>query len=708
MTCGNNVSGDTQAETHGEPDPEQIAKLQAELGADYVVERELGRGGMAIVYLGQDVHIGRRVAIKLLPPELMFGHGSAFVDRFKREARTAGTLDHPNIIPIFRVSSGGKLFWYVMKYVEGESLQATLDREGQMSVKRVTTLLTPVADALDYAHRKSVIHRDVKPANILVDSDAKVTVTDFGIAKALGANSLTGSGSLLGTPHYMSPEQCSGTKLTGASDQYSLAVTAYQMFAGKVPFTGDSAVGIIKHHMLDDPPPLRDLRPDLHERVTAAIDRGLAKRAEERFASVSDFVSALQAAGAPASATRSAKAPPPKPQVRVAPRTPPDIRLGTGTAGAPRPRGIRWYEAVAAVALGFGMMLLWLKSSQPNAAAKADSSRVRPDSTAQAFAPAAETGKKTAPVETKPAARLDTPATKVPADRPPPTTNQGARQSARAGNEVKKPERPVVAPKPARLALRVTPIDAIVMRNGAPVRGDTVVMPAGRHLISVERAGYRGWSELVTVKDGEQLTRIVTLEAIPAPRVEQPPAARTETPPSGPANPPPKVTGPARIFVGTNIPAEIRVNGKATANPVNNLEVPAGAVTIRFIVTDSMGTWETDSAVTVAADAVFRRRFQLGRVPAGARTQPGAAGAGAPSGTAPPRTGRIYVGTNIPATLSVNGMKTSNPVNNMEVAAGSVRIHFEVRDEQGAWETDSTLAVAAGAVVRKRFQLKRP
>jgi serine/threonine protein kinase len=295
--CGADVSGDhAHTETLAvEQNRELFNKLQAELGTEYIIERELGRGGMAVVYLGHDALLNRKIAVKVLPPELTYG-STSMIERFKREAQTAAKLDHPNIIPVYRVSPGGKLFWYVMKYLDGEALNDILDREGQLAVDRTVDIVGQVAAALDYAHQNQVVHRDVKPANILVDKRGWCTVTDFGIAKALDANTLTASGSIIGTPYYMSPEQCKGKRVGPAADQYSLAVMTYQMLGGHVPFTGESSVEIVHKHVADPVPPLGLLRPNLPDGVVLVVERGLAKTAEERFATVAEFAKALKAA----------------------------------------------------------------------------------------------------------------------------------------------------------------------------------------------------------------------------------------------------------------------------------------------------------------------------------------------------------------------------------------------------------------------------
>jgi serine/threonine protein kinase len=265
--------------------------LRAETGGEFEIDRLLGKGGMALVYLATEVHLDRKIAIKVLPPELTFGHG---VERFKREAKTAAALDHPHIIPIHRIASGGKLFWYTMKYVEGRSLEDYLKEHKRLSLEQTIEILTPVADALAYAHENQVIHRDIKPANVMLDERNRVTVADFGIAKALTEATLTASGSVIGTPYYMSPEQGMGKVVSGASDQYSVAVMAYRMLSGQVPFDGESAIDILHKHCKEPPPPLKVLTPNLPRFVYAAIDKALSKNPDDRFSSVTAFVKGLK------------------------------------------------------------------------------------------------------------------------------------------------------------------------------------------------------------------------------------------------------------------------------------------------------------------------------------------------------------------------------------------------------------------------------
>ncbi|MFI5279330.1 MAG: serine/threonine-protein kinase, partial [Gemmatimonadales bacterium] len=267
--------------------------LVAATVGDYDIQDELGRGGMAVVYKATEVHLRRPVAIKILPPELTFAKGST--ERFHREAQTAAALDHPNIIPIYRISGTGKLCWYAMKFLEGRSLGDILAEKGLLTVSESIAILEQVASALDYAHQHGVIHRDVKPGNVMLDVNGRVTVTDFGIAKELTSGALTGSGAILGTPYYMSPEQCrGGAGITGAADQYSMAVMAYQMVSGQLPFDADSAIDVIHKHVSEPPPPLEMLLPGLPRHVVSAINRALAKKASERFPTATAFVAAMR------------------------------------------------------------------------------------------------------------------------------------------------------------------------------------------------------------------------------------------------------------------------------------------------------------------------------------------------------------------------------------------------------------------------------
>ncbi len=265
--------------------------LRAETAGEYEILREIGRGAMGVVYLAREITLARDVAMKILPPHLTFGKGA--ITRFRREARTAAALEHPNIVPVYRVAPGGRLFWYTMKYLEGRSLADVLKEQRTLPLPAAITILERIANALDYAHQRHVIHRDVKPGNVMLETHGHVIVTDFGIAKETATGSQPGTDAIVGTPFYMSPEQCQNGKLTGASDQYSVAVMAYEMLTGRVPFDSSSIVDLLQKHVVEEPPLLHAHSPDLPAHVSEAVERAMAKEPEERFPSVTAFVRAM-------------------------------------------------------------------------------------------------------------------------------------------------------------------------------------------------------------------------------------------------------------------------------------------------------------------------------------------------------------------------------------------------------------------------------
>lgn len=326
LNCGADLP-DPSSNPTASLDDAGVAKLtrmlREETAGEYEIEREIARGGMGVVYLATEIQLRRRVAIKVLPPTLTFG--ALAIERFRREARTAAALDHPNIIPVYRVSSGGELLWYSMKLLEGRSLDSLLKERGGLDLDETVAVLDQVAEALDYAHQRGVVHRDIKPGNIVLDERARVTVTDFGIAKEIQEASLSGSGHLLGSPYYMAPEQYVGGEVHGAADQYALGIVAFQCLSGRVPFEGSSAYELLNKHVSEPPPALAALRPDLPPHAAAAIERALAKQPDERFASAMAFVNAL------AGRAESVALPPPAGRRRAALLW---WRVGGGTAAA--------------------------------------------------------------------------------------------------------------------------------------------------------------------------------------------------------------------------------------------------------------------------------------------------------------------------------------------------------------------------------------
>ena len=272
-------------------------------GEGYEIDAEIGRGGMGVVYRCKDVKLRRFVAIKVLPPDLAFRDEVRV--RFLREAETAAQLNHPNIVPIFSVDDRDGLVWFVMGLVEGESLGARLLREPRPPFADVKRILKDVADALSYAHSRGIIHRDIKPDNILLDRQTgRPIVTDFGIARAIeGDSRLTVTGTAVGTPAYMSPEQAMGEgEIDGRSDLYSLAVVGYQMLAGELPFKASNTPAMLMKHLSDPLRPLNTVRPDVPRALAGLIERTLAKKPHQRWRDAAEFRDALEAvslSGAP-------------------------------------------------------------------------------------------------------------------------------------------------------------------------------------------------------------------------------------------------------------------------------------------------------------------------------------------------------------------------------------------------------------------------
>ena len=331
-------------------DPDLSGRLQAALGDRYRLERELGRGGMAVVYLATDLKHGRPVALKILRPELTPAVGA---ERFAREITIAARLQHPHILGLHDSGEAAGMLYYAMPYVAGETLRARLRREIQLDIRDAGRIAGEVAEALAHAHGAGVVHRDIKPENILLGQGGNALVADFGIARALdaaGGEALTETGLSLGTPCYMSPEQAMGGRtLDGRSDLYALGCLLYEMLAGEPPFTGPTGQAILARHAMDPVPSLRTVRPTVSAGLEAVITRALAKVPADRFPSVAEFGNALD---------RALGAPPDQVTVSAPPTRSPKL-LG-------RPRAML---AAAVLVLGAGAAGVRMLSARPHAVA---------------------------------------------------------------------------------------------------------------------------------------------------------------------------------------------------------------------------------------------------------------------------------------------------------------------------------------------------
>jgi serine/threonine protein kinase len=275
-----------------------MATLTGRTLGKYRVGKRIGRGGMAEVYEGDHPSLHRKVAIKVLHPHLM--ESEDFIARFEREARSAASLRHPNIVQVYDFDVEDEIVYMVMEFINGGSLkdrmQSSTKRQGYLPLPEVADVTRQVDRALDYAHKRGLVHRDVKPSNILLDQDGDAYLTDFGIVRIMSDTQFTSTGALIGTPHYMSPEQGRGESLTPSSDIYSMGVILYEMLVGAPPYDADTPLAIIHKHNNEPVPHPRDLRPDLSEAVEAVVVKALSKAPEERFQSSGTLSGALDAA----------------------------------------------------------------------------------------------------------------------------------------------------------------------------------------------------------------------------------------------------------------------------------------------------------------------------------------------------------------------------------------------------------------------------
>ena len=495
--CGADVTGGgTLGATSGTEGLMQ--RLQRLVEGKYRVDRMVGKGGMGAVFLAHDLTLEREVAIKVLPPDISMDEH--IVKRFQQEAKTAAKLDHTNIIPIYRVESEGGLNYFVMKYIAGTSLEDVIDQKQQLTIDYIQRVLWEAACALGHAHQRGVVHRDVKPANIMFDHDGRVMLTDFGISKALqAASGFTGTGMIIGTPHYMAPEQAKGGTVDGRADQYSLGVVGYRMLTGELPYTGDSVHTILYKHIFEEVPRASGKRRDSPEFLTSAIARALSKEPDQRFPTMEEFATAVwpeQPVAVPkAGVTTKGQRRPPPPrkvsadaptEVTTAPTTPiPRVGLKLGTEKKKRSSVGMVVGALVVVAAGVGGYLaLGRKSEAPPPQA----------SLPPAPPPVA------VPVET------------IRVAPPPPSSRRGTdnrRQTA-------PPPAPPTAPAAAQgfVSVNSNPPGTLFI-DGRDLGSVPVIeepVSAGRHTIRVERAGFKTKTETVDVPANTTVRRTYVLE----------------------------------------------------------------------------------------------------------------------------------------------------------------------------------------------------
>ena len=502
------------------------ARLQRAVQGKYELKKMLGKGGMGAVYLAQDLTLEREVAIKVLPPD--FTQDPQVVKRFQQEAKTAAKLDHTNIIPIYRVESEEGLNYFVMKYISGTSLEDVLEKKEPLAIDYVQRVLWEAACALGHAHSRGVVHRDIKPANIMFDHDGRAMLTDFGISKALqSASGLTGTGMIIGTPHYMAPEQAKGQPVDGRADQYSLGVVGYRMLTGALPFSGDSVHTILYKHIFEDAPRVSGAVQNVPQHLANAIQRALSKDPAQRFPTMEEFATAVW----------------PEQPVTAGKATPRPGRTLRGGGGAgpvtPTPKGPVTAdtptEFVHSAAATTPMPVA--PPPRPKASPKAAAPEAKPAAKSSSKAPLfigvgvvaigivavlMLKGGKTPPAAPVPTQTSPPPSASQPTSQAPPVTPTQPARTDTAPAQVSKPvvtTPPAPAPKPTRKTQRAAPaapapaaaqgtitIDAqpfgevfVDDKDLGSTPQINIPVSVGSHRIRIERAGFKTINEKIQV-----------------------------------------------------------------------------------------------------------------------------------------------------------------------------------------------------------------
>jgi hypothetical protein len=459
-----------------------------ELAADYEVQHEVGRGGMAIVYRAIETRLRRPVALKVLPPELALG--PTVVERFGREAQMAASLDHPNIIPIYRVGQSGALLYLAMRFVEGRALDSVIAGQRALPIPVVLLILRSAAAALTYAHENGIVHRDIKGGNILIDTSGRVIVTDFGVARAIENASMTTTGSVIGTPYFMSPEQCAGNVAGPQSDQYSLGVVAFQMLTGTVPFHAETLAAIMHHHFFTPVPDVTVARDDVPPELAAILNRLLQKDPAQRFATTREMMQAIDAIplsdafriagetmlrelaqGGSVRAVRTSPLPPLADTMQI-------VAAHDALMKSVERTKIRRRLTISLAAVAGVLALVWAFTRTPHPAPA-------PPPVVVAPAPAPPAIVAVAPAPTVHEQRQKTTAPKAESVATP------------------KPESAAVPVSMGKLRLRVIPSDATIMVDGRELGHGVVVdseLPAGDRKLEVSAPGYRTFDTTFTIQ----------------------------------------------------------------------------------------------------------------------------------------------------------------------------------------------------------------
>src|SRR5229473_3382879 len=490
-SCGLDLTTTPVSTARDQPETTEFDLVRDQLKDEYEILEELGRGGMAIVFKAREKQLDRDVAIKVLPFSLAFD--KEFVERFQREARTSAKLEHPGITPIYRVGKSGRAIYFVMKFLRGKPLSNVLAARGTLPPAEIRQILVQVARALAYAHKSGIVHRDIKPDNIMFDEHGQAVVTDFGIAKAASGGKLTGTGMSIGTPHYMSPEQARAQPLDGRSDIYSLGVVAFQCLIGRVPFDGDDSFSIGYKHIMEEipTPPLETYD---QRTVFEIIRKMMAKAPDERFQSADDLVQVLEAGGGLAAvglATAATKAIPSLAGVRLA---------SALTTPLPRVAGDRHKRSVGAgialwvvvVAVGLGAPGLYAYKNGLLFFA-----RVAPRDSAAAIL------------------QRDTLAQRLLSDTGPPHSDSAAPPAAVAPPDTASAHA-VGRFAPGRLLLEGLPRGARVTLNGVVFRGAQGDVPPGTYRLVVRATGYAPFERQVVITPGAPSTVKLELQSFAA------------------------------------------------------------------------------------------------------------------------------------------------------------------------------------------------